>query len=123
MYYYIYMMGHHDQLDHTSKLNSKPVIVLLSRDLSLIFPFHILPSPVHPTGFSFCFFPDFLAIFILSLNSIKYNMMTAHKVQHIQGSRRPCTSTRNSCVVKSTVISLHVSVHTEKYCQYHIKSI
>ena len=41
-------------------------------DPSLIFPFHILPSPVHPTGFSFCFFPGFLAIFILlsSNNSI-----------------------------------------------------
>ena len=31
----------------------------------LLFPFHLLPSPVHPTGFSFCFFPGFLAIFIL----------------------------------------------------------
>ena len=32
---------------------------------SLAFPFHLLPSPVHPTGSSFCFFPGFLAIFIL----------------------------------------------------------
>ena len=31
----------------------------------LLFPFHLLPSPVLPTGFSFCFFPDFLAIFTL----------------------------------------------------------
>ena len=28
-------------------------------------PFHLLPSPVHPIGFSFCFFLGFLAIFIL----------------------------------------------------------
>ena len=33
-------------------------------------PFHLLPSPVNPTGFSFCLFPGFLSIFILlSLNN------------------------------------------------------
>ena len=26
----------------------------------LLFPFYLLPSPVHPTGFSYCFFPDFI---------------------------------------------------------------
>ena len=31
----------------------------------LMFPFQLLSSLVHPTGFSFCFFPDFHAIFIL----------------------------------------------------------
>ena len=31
----------------------------------LLFPFHLLPSPVHRTGFCFCFFSGFLAIFIL----------------------------------------------------------
>ena len=31
----------------------------------LLLPFHLLPSPVHPTGFSFCMFPGFLAIFTL----------------------------------------------------------
>ena len=31
----------------------------------LLFSFHLLPSPVHPTVFSFCFFSGFLAIFIL----------------------------------------------------------
>ena len=55
------------KVDLTSKLNSKTVPVLLSLDPSLIFPFHLLPFPVHPTGFSICFFPGFLAIFILSL--------------------------------------------------------
>ena len=30
-----------------------------------MFPFHLLPYPVHPTRFSLCFFPGFLAIFIL----------------------------------------------------------
>ena len=45
----------------TSKFNSKTVPVLPS----LILPFHLSPSAMHPTGFPFCFFPDFLAIFIL----------------------------------------------------------
>ena len=32
----------------------------------LLFPLHLLPSPVHPTRFSFCFFfPGFLVIFSL----------------------------------------------------------
>ena len=45
----------------TSKLNSKTIPVIPS----FIFPFHLLPSPVHPSIFSFCFFPGCLAIFIL----------------------------------------------------------
>ena len=53
----------------TSKLNSKTVLVLPSLYPSPIFPFHLSPSPVHPTEFSFCFFPAFLAIFILSSNN------------------------------------------------------
>ena len=48
-----------------SKLNSKTVPVLPSLGPSLIFSFHLFPSPVYPTGFFFCFFPGFLAIFIL----------------------------------------------------------
>ena len=35
-------------------------------------PFHLLPSPVHNTGFSFCFFPGSLAIFILLSNNIQF---------------------------------------------------
>ena len=31
----------------------------------LSFPFHVLPSPVHHTGFSFCLFSGFLAILTL----------------------------------------------------------
>ena len=37
----------------------------LTRVGAPLFPFHILPSPVHPTEFSFCFFPGFLAHFYL----------------------------------------------------------
>ena len=44
----------------TSKLNSKTVPVLPSLKYSRIFPFHLLPSPVHPTRFSSCFFPGCL---------------------------------------------------------------
>ena len=45
----------------TSTLNTKTVPVLPS----VIFPFHLLPSPMHPARFSFCLFPSFLSIFIL----------------------------------------------------------
>ena len=33
----------------------------------LLFHFHLLPSPVHPTGFSFHIFPCVLAIFVLDV--------------------------------------------------------
>ena len=46
----------------TCNINSWMVPVLPSLDPSLIFPFQLLPSPVNPTGFSFCFFLGFLAI-------------------------------------------------------------
>ena len=36
-----------------SKLNSKTVYVSPSLDLYFAFPFHLLPSLMHPTGFSF----------------------------------------------------------------------
>ena len=49
---------HKDHL--TSILNSKTVPVLPALVPSLIFPIHLLPN-----GFSFCFFPGFLAIFIM----------------------------------------------------------
>ena len=44
----------------------------------LLFPFHLLPYPVHPTEFSFCFFPGFLVIFTLlsSNNSINNNSIS-----------------------------------------------
>ena len=43
--------GGADKGQLTSKLNSEMVPVLPS----LIFPFHLVPFPVHPTGFSFYF--------------------------------------------------------------------
>ena len=46
----------------------KTVPALLSLHLSLIFPFHVLPSSVHHTGFSICIFSYFLDIYILSSN-------------------------------------------------------
>ena len=49
----------------TSKFKFKTVLFLPSLDPSLIFPFHLLSSPVHPTGFSVYIFPGFLDIFIL----------------------------------------------------------
>ena len=51
--------------------NYKKVPVLFSHEISIIFPYHLLPSAVHPTGFCFYFFPGFLAISILlSSNNI-----------------------------------------------------
>ena len=49
---------------HTELQDAVPA-VLPSPDPTLIFPFHLLPSPVNPAEFSFCFFSGFLVIFIL----------------------------------------------------------
>ena len=56
---------------YRGQLTSKPktVAVLPSFDSSLIFPLHLLPSPVKPTGYSFCFYFGFLAILILHLTT------------------------------------------------------
>ena len=66
------------------------VPVLPSLDPSHMFPFHLLPSPDHPTGFSFYFLSRFLAIFILlssnnnnscSLGRIRsFKKMRSHKI-------------------------------------------
>ena len=58
-------MSQHHKCHLTSKLNFKTVPVLPSLDPSLTFPYHLLSSSMHPTGFFFCFFPGFFAIFIL----------------------------------------------------------
>ena len=69
----IRLIGHGESQPHkghlTSKLKYRRFSFYLLCTL-LLFAFHLLPSPVHPTGFSFYFFPGFLAIFtLLSLNS------------------------------------------------------
>ena len=56
-----------------SKINYNTVPVLPNLNPFLIFPFNLLPSPLHPTGFFFYFFPGFPAIYIfLSLNKYVY---------------------------------------------------
>ena len=60
-----------------SKLKSKTVPVLPSVGPSLIFPFHLLPFPVHHTRFSFCFFPGFFKIFILLSSNKKITLHLA----------------------------------------------
>ena len=48
----------------------------------LLFPFHLLPSPVHPTRFSFCVFPCFRAIFtLLSSNNNNNNSLFLQTVK------------------------------------------
>ena len=53
---------------HMGNLNFKTVPVLLS----VIFPFHFVSFPVHPTGFSFCCFTGFLAISYLVIEQQLY---------------------------------------------------
>ena len=56
----------HQHLSHlSSKPNFQKVSVLPSHEPSLLFPFHLLSYPTHPTVFSFYIFPGFLAISIL----------------------------------------------------------
>ena len=62
-----YNIRHYPQIKY---ITSKTVLVLPSHDTSLIFPFHILPSPVHPTVFSFYIFHGFLSL--SSSNNILY---------------------------------------------------
>ena len=38
----------------------------------LSYPFHLLPSPMHPTGFSLCFLPGFLATITLLSSQVMY---------------------------------------------------
>ena len=66
IYYYYYNL---------SKLNFKTVPVLPS----LIFPLHLLSSPVHGTEFSFHISPGFLAIFILSSLAIEQQQQTTRR--------------------------------------------
>ena len=81
-----------------AKLNSKTVPVFSF----LIFPFHLLPSPVHPTGFSFCFFPGFLAIFIVVSCQHEHSQTISDKIERKQVSDcvrdvRPCRETKIYC--------------------------
>ena len=62
----------------------------------LLFPFHFLPSPVHPTRFSFCIFPGFLAIFTLlssnnsnRKNNIHCQCASRHNGGRIKGPLKP----------------------------------
>ena len=56
----------------------------------LLFPFHLLPSPVHTTGFSFCLFIGFLVIFT-SLSSNKNNCFCG-KIDQIDAAKK-CRTT------------------------------
>ena len=47
---------------------------LLSLHPSLTFPFHLLPSPVYPTGLPFYIFSGFLAVFTLLSSTVVNNM-------------------------------------------------
>ena len=72
-----------------------------------IFTFHLLPSPVHPTGFSFYTFPGFLVIFLLlSWNNnnknlqefyATVNILTSNfSAEKIKFSFRICLESNNS---------------------------
>ena len=63
----------------TSKLKYRRFLSYL-----LLLPSHLSPSPVHPTGFSLCFFPCFFAIFtLLSSNSnVNDTLKRARKIMN-----------------------------------------
>ena len=54
--------AHKDHLTSKLKYMQLPSYLLCTL---LIFPFHLIPAPMHHTGLSFCFFPGFLAMFTL----------------------------------------------------------
>ena len=56
----------------------------------LLFPFHLLPSPVHPTRFSFCFFPGFLAIFTLLSSNNNNKRLCRSQLSHLHYYLRFC---------------------------------
>ena len=62
----------------------KTVPALTSLDASLTFPFHLLRTPVHPTGLFFYIFPGFLAICISSSND--NSIMTTCRPHHSSDS-------------------------------------
>ena len=64
------------------KLNSKTVPILPTIDPSLIFSFQILPSPVHLTGYSFCFFRAIFIMFSSNNNfcGITTRLCRTHKI-------------------------------------------
>ena len=68
-----------------SKLKSKTVPVLPSLNSSHIY-LHLLHYPVHPTGFSFDIFLDFLVILIL-LSSNNNNIVCVNKCLQTLGNR------------------------------------
>ena len=62
---------HKDHLTSKLKYMRFPSYLLCAL---LLFHFHLLPFPVHPTGFSFCFFPGFLIIFTLLTTKISWKL-------------------------------------------------
>ena len=69
----------------------------------LLVPFHLLPSPVYPTGLSSCFIPGFLAIFtLLLLNNNNNNVLLEN-----------CKSNK-SAEKNSPIIELHSSDISER---------
>ena len=76
--------------------NSRTVPVLPSLHLSHIFPFHLLPSPVHPTRFFFYIVPGFLAIFILLISNNNNNaLLTSWK--HCSSTARVTATQQWTC--------------------------
>ena len=98
-----------------STFNSKTVHILPSLSPSLWFPFYLLPSPVHPTGFPFCFFCGLLAVFILlSSNTSCHDLWTVRWINGVKGkkvaSRIRDTSRYNWEIFLSWVLFLHFAI-------------
>ena len=81
----------------------------IQQNPSLIFPFHLLPTPVHPTRFSFCFFPGFLAIFILSSNNNQHSLIGCAAPTQLGDPRleKLTSAVRQTCLSRHQSSFLH----------------
>ena len=91
IFFYISLSSFSFPFPCSSSTLYKTAPVLPSLHLSLIFPFYLLPSPVHPTGFSFCIFPGLLAIFTLPSNKNRTIVRKIFKVTRSinKGNEKP----------------------------------
>ena len=105
----------------TSKQNSMTVPVLLS----LIFPFILSPSPGHPTGFSFCIFSGFLAIFILlsSDNNNNINKYDSTTLSMAENAVEETASHRRRIFLEISPEEARISYYWGEYDGYNTRHV
>ena len=93
-----------------SKLNSKTVLVLPSLEPSHIFPFHLLPSPVHALPEFPCFFSGFLAICILVSSNNNDSKVPEAGIMHWSDGGRGFICQREYLPIVSWFCTRHVNI-------------